>query len=88
MKTIHFIVKGKVQGVFFRAMVRRKALELGLVGYAKNLDDGDVEVVAQGMAEKIAALKNFMMTNPSAARVHDIREKTMEMEKFSCFDVL
>ena len=48
MKCISLIVSGKVQGVFFRANLKNKATELGLKGYAKNLPNGDAEVVAQG----------------------------------------
>jgi len=56
MKCIHLIVSGRVQGVFFRANVRNKANELGLKGYAKNLPDGNVEVVAEGDEEKLEEL--------------------------------
>ena len=53
MKCVHLIVSGRVQGVFFRPNVRNKAVELGLHGYAKNLPDGNVEVVAQGDEKKV-----------------------------------
>ncbi|ESQ22583.1 MAG: acylphosphatase [Acidilobus sp.] len=49
-------VTGWVQGVGFRAFVRRKALMLGLTGYAKNMPDGSVEVVAQGEETAIERL--------------------------------
>ncbi len=49
-------VTGYVQGVGFRAYVRRRALSLGLRGYAKNMPDGSVEVVAQGDESAIAQL--------------------------------
>lgn len=49
-------VRGRVQGVGFRWWVRARALELGLVGSATNLDDGRVEVVAEGPQEQCAAL--------------------------------
>ena len=60
MKSIKILVSGKVQGVFFRDGTRRKAMDLGLTGYAKNLPDGDVEVVAQGNEDKINALIDFI----------------------------
>jgi acylphosphatase len=47
-KQLTLLVTGKVQGVNFRAFVRNAALQLGLTGYAKNLSDGSVEVVATG----------------------------------------
>ena len=49
-------VRGHVQGVGFRWWTRARALELGLVGYARNLDDGRVEVLAQGPTEAIDRL--------------------------------
>jgi len=86
--TKQFIVKGKVQGVFFRSSVRKKAIELGLAGYAKNLGNGDVEVVAQGKKESIEALKDFMSSHPGASRIEKLFEKNIESEMFSECDIL
>ena len=61
MKCVHLIVSGRVQGVFFRDNVRRKANELELHGYAKNLEDGNVEIVAQGNEEKVEIGKKHMV---------------------------
>ena len=47
------VVQGNVQGVIYRFNTQKKALELGLKGYAKNLPDGSVEVVAEGSEEKL-----------------------------------
>ena len=49
-------VYGSVQGVGFRYSTQREALRLGLAGYARNLDDGSVEVLACGEDEQVAAL--------------------------------
>lgn len=49
-------VYGRVQGVGFRYSTRQEALKLGLGGYARNLDDGSVEVLACGEAEQVEAL--------------------------------
>jgi acylphosphatase len=61
--TIH--VRGHVQGVGFRWWTRARALELGLVGHARNTDDGRVEVVAEGTGEAIAALLALLREQPS-----------------------
>ena len=61
MKCVHLLISGKVQGVFFRDNTRKKAEELGLKGYAKNLEDGTVEVVAEGNEEKINDLIKRML---------------------------
>ncbi|MBW8171642.1 acylphosphatase [Ornithinimicrobium sp. Arc0846-15] len=53
-------VRGNVQGVGFRWWTRARALELGLVGYARNLSDGRVEVCAQGSEEQIETLLSML----------------------------
>lgn len=55
-----YFVRGHVQGVGFRWWTRARALELGLVGHARNMDDGRVEVVAQGGADDIARLGELL----------------------------
>ena len=56
MAAVRFLVRGKVQGVWFRASTRAEALALGLRGHARNLADGGVEVVATGDAAAIERL--------------------------------
>lgn len=58
-------VRGRVQGVGFRWWVRARALELGLVGHARNLPDGRVEVNAQGDGEAVEALLDLLREQPS-----------------------
>ena len=60
MPAARFFVRGKVQGVFFRASTREQALKLGLRGYAKNLPDGRVEVLAEGNASALDALERWL----------------------------
>jgi acylphosphatase len=67
-----FVVSGKVQGVFFRASTREQALELDLRGYAKNLPDGRVEVLAAGSDAALDALAAWLRQGPPAARVDDL----------------
>lgn len=57
-------VSGRVQGVGFRWWTRSRALELGLVGSARNLDDGRVEVVAEGPSIRCVALLELLSENP------------------------
>jgi acylphosphatase len=87
MKCIHLIVLGRVQGVFFRDNVRRKANELGLHGYTKNLEDGTVEVVAQGNEEKINQLIEFIKQGPGIAKVANIIAKHKNPGNFSNFEI-
>ncbi|MCR4368632.1 MAG: acylphosphatase [archaeon] len=60
---------GKVQGVYYRAFVVSHANALGVVGYAKNLPDGSVEVVAEGGRKKLELLVAELEKGPSASRV-------------------
>nr|WP_240901386.1 acylphosphatase [Thioalkalivibrio sp. XN279] len=63
------IVTGLVQGVFFRASTARRAGELGVRGYACNLPDGTVEVLAVGAEDAVEALCAWLHQGPPAARV-------------------
>ena len=87
MKCIHLIVSGRVQGVFFRDNTRKKALELGLKGYAKNLPDGNVEVVSQGDEIKLKELIDFINKGPGIAKVNDVKIKYKESENFKSFEI-
>ena len=87
MKCVHLIVSGRVQGVFFRGNTRRKEIELGLNGYAKNLPDGNVEIVAQGGEKKINELVDFIKKGPGIAKVENIQIKNKEPENFKNFEV-
>jgi acylphosphatase len=68
-KTLHAIVHGRVQGVFFRASTQDEALRLGLCGWARNLPDGTVEVLASGPAEGLHELLVWLHQGPGTARV-------------------
>ncbi|HSD16906.1 MAG TPA: acylphosphatase [Thermomonas sp.] len=69
MPTVQFIVRGKVQGVWFRAATQQQAERLGLRGHARNLADGSVEVVAAGTADAVDALERWLHAGPPLARV-------------------
>ena len=72
MSAARFIVSGKVQGVFFRASAREEALRLGLRGWAKNLPDGRVEVIAAGDGAAMEDLAAWLREGPPMARVEDL----------------
>ena len=88
MKCIHLTVSGKVHGVFFRDSTRRKANELGLNGYVRNLSNGTVEVVAQGDEEKLNQLIEFIKNNPGHSKVKDIEINHKDLKKFNGFEIL
>lgn len=65
-------VSGRVQGVFYRASARQRAELLGVTGYARNLADGRVEVLACGEPAAVAALCAWLREGPPAASVTDV----------------
>jgi len=73
MPCARFIVSGRVQGVFFRASTRTEALRLGLNGYARNVADGSVEVLASGDAAALDELQRWLHVGPPAARVASVQ---------------
>ncbi|WJW76130.1 acylphosphatase [Thiohalobacter sp. IOR34] len=78
-------VSGRVQGVFFRASTRDQARRLGLTGYARNLPDGRVEVVAVGEPAALERLRDWLWQGPPAARVEDVRCEPVEPRPFADF---
>lgn len=65
MERVTIFVRGRVQGVGFRWWTRARALELGLVGFARNMEDGRVEICAQGPMEAIERLRELVEEEPS-----------------------
>jgi acylphosphatase len=71
---VHYLVKGRVQGVGFRWFVQREAAELGLRGWVKNTDAGHVEIVAAGDEELLAELKVALHKGSRGSRVDAVLE--------------
>lgn len=76
-----FIVKGLVQGVGFRYFTAHQANVLGLLGYAKNLIGGEVEVVAIGDEKQLDAIFEWLHTGSPAARVTHVERYPHQAEK-------
>ena len=70
--TKRYLVSGRVQGVGFRYFVQREATRLGLVGYAANLADGQVEVLAIGEAPALDQLEQALGRGPRSAHVTSV----------------
>jgi acylphosphatase len=75
-----YLVGGKVQGVWFRAATREKALALHLSGFARNLPDGGVEVVAIGAEAALAELEQWLWQGPPLAKVAKVERGALETE--------
>lgn len=89
IKEIIAIFKGRVQGVGFRATIRRYALHFQLVGTVRNLNDGSVELVAQGDNETLQALIEAIKMRPRGARILscDLTSRS-PTELFQAFKIL
>ncbi|HET7569120.1 MAG TPA: acylphosphatase [Gammaproteobacteria bacterium] len=75
-----FLITGRVQGVFFRASTRAEAERLGITGYAANLANGCVEVLACGEAPALDELAVWLRHGPSRAKVDAVRVEDIECD--------
>jgi len=81
-----FLVSGRVQGVWYRAAAQQKAASLGVTGYAKNLFDGRVEVLACGAEDKVAELEQWLWQGPAQAQVASVDGSEVEYRVLSGFE--
>lgn len=86
MKRIYLLVSGRVQGVGFRYFCQSHAERLGLTGYARNREDGTVEVEAQGEAASVDEFAKLVSHGPRHASVGSVELKELEVRKGSGFD--
>jgi acylphosphatase len=72
LKQLHMVVRGRVQGVYFRASAQREARRLGVCGWVRNRSDGALEIVAEGEEAAVRDLHGWAQRGPSAARVDKV----------------
>jgi acylphosphatase len=87
---IHFLIRGRVQGVGFRWFVHREAAELGLRGWVRNTDAGEVEVVVAGELEEIEDLRAELRKGSRGSRVDAVIEHELteaEGESLGAFEI-
>jgi acylphosphatase len=82
------IVKGKVQGVFYRASAREKADELGLFGWVRNRADGAVEIWVEGEDRMVQEMAEWCRQGPPRAMVEGIEIKVVELAGYMDFKVI
>jgi acylphosphatase len=86
-KCLHAYVSGRVQGVWFRAFVREEALKLDLHGWAKNLEDGRVEVMLCGAENTVEDCLDKLREGPRLARVTHIQTQSLCWEIHDDFQI-
>lgn len=88
MKTVHVIVEGRVQGVFFRDYAQRQARQLNLKGWARNLPDGTVEIVISGSEGKVDTMIEWFNTGSPLSVVSAVQvEEILPTEKLPLFEI-
>ena len=87
MKRAKVIVRGSVQGVFFRAEARDRARSLGLAGWVRNVPDGTVEAVFEGEDERVESLVEWCSRGPAGARVEQVDVDWSEPEGDQGFSI-
>lgn len=75
------LISGRVQGVWFRVSTREQASRLGISGYARNLSDGRVEVLACGEQGALDTLEAWLWQGPSGARVEHVECSSSDIER-------
>jgi acylphosphatase len=87
MPTIHLLIRGKVQGVFYRASAKKIADQLGLNGWIKNSSNGDVEALVTGSATQLKQFTEWCREGPDRAEVEEIIETAQEEIVLNSFSV-
>ena len=88
MKTIRLTIKGKVQGVFFRATAKDIADELGIKGSVKNLPDRNVEIKATATEDILQKFIDWCKQGPPKARVDEVIVEELNAEEFNGFRII
>jgi acylphosphatase len=88
MPTVHLVIKGKVQGVFFRATAKDIAHEMNIKGWVRNTQEGDVEIVASGSQKDIDRYIDWCKRGPSKAIVTRVIVTPREDENSDQFKIL
>ena len=87
-QTICIIVKGIVQGVFYRQSTREKAKELRISGTVKNLPDETVEIIATGDPDQLKQLTEWCRQGPRKAIVTDLIITPLSLQSFTDFSII
>jgi acylphosphatase len=87
VKRVLVVVRGSVQGVFFRVETRNRARSLGLAGWVRNAPDGTVEAVFEGDADRVESMVEWCRHGPAGASVEDVEVTWGEPEGDEGFSI-
>ena len=88
MKTIQIIVKGKVQGVYYRQSAKEKAVDLKITGTVQNTEDGDVLIIATGNPDQLSTFTDWCRVGPTRANVTEVLIEEILLQTFTGFWVI
>ena len=88
MKTVRLTIKGKVQGVFYRATAKDVADLIGVKGWVKNLPNDNVEIAATATEEILQKFINWCKQGPPKAKVDDVNVDELELQEFNGFRII
>lgn len=88
MSTVHLLIKGRVQGVFYRASAKERAETLRVKGWVKNTAEGDVEITATGSEGDLQRFVEWCKTGPKGAEVASVSVSPLEETPFQNFSIV
>ena len=88
MPTIHLLINGKVQGVFYRATAKKIADKLNITGWIKNTKDDDVEATIAGDEDKLQEFINWCKQGPEKAKVENVTATQGKETSFKNFEIV
>lgn len=87
MRTVKVVIKGRVQGVFFRRFIYENAIKLDLNGYVRNIND-DIEAIFSGSDSSVEKMLEICRKGPSGSKIDKIEVKELKEERFDEFEII
>ncbi|MBA2500557.1 MAG: acylphosphatase [Chitinophagaceae bacterium] len=87
IKTVHLLITGKVQGVFYRASSRKEAIKWGLKGWVRNTDSGAVEMIVTGDEQSLNNFIKWCGLGPDRAKVENVTKTDAPLTHFDAFKI-
>jgi acylphosphatase len=88
VQTISIVVKGKVQGVYFRQSAKEMAQQLGITGEVRNAYDGSVQIIATGHKDALQSFIDWCRKGPPRASVDEVHTTHQELQQFNGFSIV
>lgn len=88
MATFHLLISGKVQGVFYRVSAKEKADQLGLTGWVRNRETGEVEAGVSGPLDAVEAFIEWCRLGPAGAHVTGVEVRPVQIKRMEQFSIL